>query len=53
MGTLVLGLIGLPIFLRGVWLMRRAQQSGLSVRPIMVTLIGYLVIVDAALNSLG
>ena len=33
--------------------MRRAQQAGLSVRPIIVTLIGYLVIIDAALNSLG
>jgi len=24
MGTLVLGIVGLPIFLRGVWLQRRA-----------------------------
>lgn len=53
MGTLVLGIVGLPIFLRGVWLQRRAQLEGLSVRPILVTLIGYLVILDAALNSLG
>ena len=53
MGTMVLGIIGLPIFLRGVWLQRNAQRSGLSVRPIIVTLIGYLVILDAGLNSLG
>ncbi|GAA3699718.1 hypothetical protein [Gordonia hankookensis] len=53
MGTFVLGLIGLPIFLRGLYLQRRAQQEGLSVRPIMVTLIGYLVILDAFLNSIG
>ncbi|MFE5478417.1 hypothetical protein ACFQ9R_22130 [Nocardia sp. NPDC056541] len=53
MGTYVLGLFGLPIFLRGVWLQRRAQQEGLSVRPLIVTLIGYLVILDAFLNSVG
>ncbi|MGW0174652.1 hypothetical protein ACWDUM_12495 [Rhodococcus sp. NPDC003322] len=53
MGTLVFGFVGLPIFLRGLYLQRKAQQSGLSVRPIMVTLIGYLVILDAFLNSIG
>ena len=53
MGTYVLGLIGLPLFLRGVCLQRKAQQSGYSVRPLMVTLIGYLVILDAFLNTVG
>ena len=53
MGTMFIGFVGLPFFLRGVWLQRRAQKAGLSVRPIIVTLIGYLVILDAALNSLG
>jgi hypothetical protein len=53
MGTLVLGIVGLPLFLYGVWLQRRAQHAGLSVRPLIVTLIGYLVILDAGLNSLG
>lgn len=53
MGTFVLGFIGLPIFLRGVWLQRQAQKAGLSVRPIIVTLIGYLVVLDAFLNSIG
>ncbi len=53
MGTAILGLIGLPLFLRGLMLQVRAQKSGLSVRPTMVTLIGYLVIIDAALNSFG
>ena len=43
-GTAALGIFGLPLFLRGVWLLRRAQQNGLSVRPMMVTLLGYLVI---------
>ena len=51
MGTAVLGFIGLPLFLRGVWLLRQAQRDGLSVRPMIVTLIGYLVIIDAAINS--
>jgi hypothetical protein len=53
MGTLVLGPVGLPVFCRGVILLRRAQRAGLSVRPMMVTLIGYVVILDAAINSIG
>jgi len=53
MGTAILGLVGLPLFLRGLVLQVRAQKAGLSVRPTMVTLIGYLVIIDAALNSFG
>ena len=53
MGTAILGLIGLPLFLRGLVLQVKAQKAGLSVRPMIVTLIGYLVIVDAALNSFG
>jgi hypothetical protein len=53
MGTAVLGIFGLPLFLRGLSLQRRAQQQGLSVRPIIVTLIGYMVMLDAALNTFG
>ncbi|ORV14096.1 hypothetical protein [Mycobacterium celatum] len=53
MGTMIIGFVGLPLFLRGVWLQRRAQQSGLSVRPVMVTVLGYLIILDAGLNTLG
>ena len=53
MGTAILGLIGLPLFIRGLSLQLKAQKSGLSVRPTIVTLIGYLVIIDAALNSFG
>lgn len=53
MGTAILGLIGLPLFMYGLMLQVRAQKAGLSVRPIIVTLIGYLVIIDAALNSFG
>ncbi|MGY4649472.1 hypothetical protein ACVWWN_003268 [Mycobacterium sp. URHB0021] len=50
-GTAALGIIGLPLFLRGVWLLRRAPGDGLSVRPMLVTLLGYLVIIDAAINT--
>jgi hypothetical protein len=53
MGTAILGLVGLPFFLRGLVLQVRAQRAGLSVRPKIVTLIGYLVFIDAALNSFG
>jgi len=53
MGTAVLGIIGLPMFLRGLMLQIKAAREGLSVRPVIVTLIGYLVIIDSALNSLG
>src|SRR3954462_7175434 len=50
-GTAALGITGLPLFLRGVWLLRRAPGDGLSVRPMLVTLLGYLVIIDAAINT--
>lgn len=52
-GTAALGIFGLPLFLRGVWLMRKAQRDGFTVRPMLVTLIGYLVIIDAAINTVG
>jgi hypothetical protein len=52
-GTAVLGIFGLPLFLRGLWLLRKAHRDGLSVRPMIVTLIGYLVIIDAAINTVG
>ncbi|CAO5171474.1 EXPERA domain-containing protein [Frankia sp. AiPs1] len=53
MGTAILGILGLPLFLRGLALQRRAQARGLSVRPIIVTLIGYMVMLDGALNTFG
>ena len=52
-GTAALGIFGLPLFLRGVWLLRKAQRDGLTVRPMLVTLLGYLVIIDAAINTVG
>lgn len=53
MGATVPGLIGLGLFLRGLHLQVQAARSGLSVRPVIVTVIGYLVIIDAALNTFG
>lgn len=53
LGTAVFGIVGFPLFLRGMALQLKAQREGLTVRPIMVTLIGYLVAVDAALNTIG
>lgn len=53
LGTAVFGILGFPLFLRGMALQLKAQRQGLTVRPIMVTLIGYLVAVDAALNTIG
>ncbi len=53
LGTAVFGILGFPLFLRGMALQLKAQREGLTVRPIMVTLIGYLVAVDAALNTIG
>ncbi|EFG78993.1 hypothetical protein HMPREF0591_1118 [Mycobacterium parascrofulaceum ATCC BAA-614] len=52
-GTAALGVFGLPLFLWGVRLLRRALRDGLSVRPMLVTLLGYLVIIDAAINTVG
>ena len=52
-GTAALGIFGLPLFLRGLWLLRKAQHDGLTVRPTLVTLICYLVIIYAAINTVG
>jgi hypothetical protein len=53
MGTAILGFIGFPLFIRGVLMLRQAEREGLMVRPLICTLIGYLVIIDSALNSIG
>ncbi|MEB3062882.1 hypothetical protein [[Mycobacterium] zoologicum] len=52
-GTAAAGVFGLPLFLRGIWLQHTAQRDGLAVRPMLVTLLGYLVIIDAAINAMG
>lgn len=53
LGTNAAGIFGLPLFLYGLKKLRDATRAGLSVRPLMVTLIGYLVMVDAGLNLQG
>jgi hypothetical protein len=53
MGTAILGIFGLPLFLKGLSMQVKAQKAGLSVRPIIVTLIGYMVMLDGALNTFG
>ena len=46
LGTNAAGIFGLPLFLFGLKKLRDATKAGLSVRPLMVTLIGYLVMVE-------
>ncbi|HSY38584.1 MAG TPA: hypothetical protein VLA79_03620 [Polyangia bacterium] len=53
MTTAILGPIGFPLFLKGMSVQRKAQIAGLSVRPMICTLLGYLVIMDSGLNSIG
>jgi hypothetical protein len=53
LGTNAAGIIGLPLFLVGLKKLRDASKAGLSVRPLMVTLVAYLVMVDAGLNLQG
>ena len=52
-GTMLLGLFGLPFFLYGLWLLYKAERDGLPVRPALMTFIGYLVLVYGAMNTLG
>ena len=47
------GIFGFPILMRGIWLQRQAAREGLSIRPMIVTLIEYLVMIDGMLNTLG
>ena len=53
MGTLIFGLIGLPVFLYGLYKLNQAINKGLFVRPMLVTLIGYMIIIDAGINTFG
>jgi hypothetical protein len=53
MGTALLGIFGLPLFLWGIKLQRQAEREGLFVRPMIVTLIGYMVMLDGTLNTFG
>ncbi len=52
-GTMVLGLFGLPFFFYGMWQLYKAEREGLPVRPALMTFLGYLVLVDGGVNTLG
>ena len=52
-GTTVFGIFGLPFFLYGLWLIKRAEDEGLPIRPFLLTFVGALVLVDGFLNTLG
>jgi hypothetical protein len=52
-GTWVLGAIGAAMMLFGAYLLRKAQKLGHAIRPWSVTIIGGLVLVDAAVNGLA
>lgn len=52
-GTLIFGIFGLPFFIYGLWQLKKAEDQGLPVRPYLMTFVGYLVIIDGFLNSLG
>ena len=50
---MILGLFGLPFFLYGLWQLYEGEREGLPVRPALMTFVGYLVLVDGAMNTLG
>lgn len=52
-GTWVLGAIGAPILLYGMYLLRQAQLQGAAIRPWSVTIVGGLILVDASVNYLA
>lgn len=49
-GSLFLGLIGAPMVMYGLWLLRRAEKQGATIRPWIVTILGVWMLVDAAAN---
>jgi hypothetical protein len=51
-GTWLLGPIGAPIMLAGMWKLRRAERGGAVTRPWAVTILGGLLLVDASGNML-
>jgi len=52
-GTTILGLLGLPFFIYGLWQIKKAEDAGLPIRPYLMTFVGALVLVDGFLNTLG
>ena len=52
-GTWVLGPIGAPMLVYGLYLQRKAQLAGYPIRPWSVTVIGGLILVDSSVNMLA
>ena len=53
-GSLFLGMIGLPLMLYGLLLLRRAEATpGVEMRPWTVTIVGLLCGIDTAVNLVG
>lgn len=52
-GTWIFGLVGAPMVLYGVYLLRKAQLQGAAIRPWSVTVVGGLILVDASVNYLA
>lgn len=52
-GTWILGVIGAPILLYGMYKLRQAQRQGATVRPWSITIVGGLILVDASVNYLA
>ena len=52
-GTWILGIVGGPILLYGMYLLRQAQIKGAVIRPWTVTVVGGLILVDASVNFLA
>lgn len=52
-GSWVFGLIGAPILIYGLYLLRKAQLRGAAIRPWSITIIGGLILVDASVNYLA
>jgi hypothetical protein len=52
-GTWILGLIGAPILIYGLYLLRQAEKQGASIRPWSITIVGGLLLVDASVNFMA
>lgn len=52
-GTWVFGIIGAPMLLYGMLLLRKAERQGAAIRPWSITIVGGLILIDASVNYLA
>lgn len=52
-GTWLAGPIGVAILLYGMWLMRKAELRGATIRPWTITLIGGFILIDTSVNFIA